>query len=381
MCCIYNTQKNRSFSLCLQFYKNANTKNSNVVRVAPRPKNPCAVAAVATNATAPTSATTTTIAAANNTSYSYNLANSFPATYSNSSTAIASSNYYPAHTSAAASGGCSTTATYPTFPINSINYTNYPTGQSNAQPPIPSLLHPPPPPPQLASGGGGGGILAKASAFNPFLARSRGCTKQSSMEKKFYSLKAIGIKKSPQFYSMRLNKCKRHHSFAAGAGTLQMQSTAAGSMPYASQKFKSLEQQPLYENLTDSIQIHESSSMQENVCGGGGGGIHLDERQCGEPSDERHSIYRSDSGISNSSYECVTPVPAPRTNPRKCSSAPPVYMNLPNMPKGSGRGGKSTNRHHGHHHHAKLSKGKSKIVVTGGAGAIHNYEVSCTQFE
>lgn len=189
----------------------------------------------------------------------------------------------------------------------------------------------------------------------------------SPSDKKFNSLKSIGMKKSPHFYSMRLNKCKRHQTFSNEPQKLLLVNNAnQNSMSYISQHQHQLSSlhpqkqysisenattsrgisstaatqhhqqqskqpislsklknynQPLYENLTDSIQIHESSTQNENSFASV-----LDEFNCEM---ERNSIYRSDSGISNSSYECITPVPAPRTNPKKYHSAP-VYVNLPN---------------------------------------------------
>lgn len=143
--------------------------------------------------------------------------------------------------------------------------------------------------------------VASSNSRNPFEKNER---KPNAMEKKFNSLKAIGTRKTPQFYSMRLNKCKRHQSLPKEPQKLLLINSKHKTGPPLGKS----QQQPLFEHLTDSIQIHE-----------------LDELQ-GER--ERSSIYRSDSGISNSSYECVTPVPAPRTNPRSCQSAP-VYMNLP----------------------------------------------------
>lgn len=194
------------------------------------------------------------------------------------------------------------------------------------------------------------------NACNPFLAKcsntnALNCDRRpSTMEKKFNSLKSIGVKKPPQFYSMRLNKCKRHQSFSNepqrlllinSANTNTMSYMADGHQPQStSQHVQKREHkqhgtiamlqncnQPLYENLTDSIQILETSAPNESSFASV-----LDDFNFVT---ERNSMYRSDSGISNSSYECVTPVPAPRTNPRKCRSAP-VYMNLPNQ-YGSGR--------------------------------------------
>lgn len=198
-------------------------------------------------------------------------------------------------------------------------------------------------------------------ACNPFLVKcsntnSLNCDRNppGPMEKKFNSLKSTGVKKTPQFYSMRLNKCKRHQSFSNEPQKLLLiNNTYTRSTPYMSEnqmpqstlqhmqkrhhqqhkqhgtiaKLKNCNQ-PLYENLTDSIQIHETSAPNESSFASV-----LDEFNF---ETERNSIYRSDSGISNSSYECITPVPAPRTNPRKCRSAP-VYMNLPNHCGGSAR--------------------------------------------
>lgn len=107
-------------------------------------------------------------------------------------------------------------------------------------------------------------------------------------------------------------------------------------MPYISQQFHTL---PYYENITDSIQIHETSIK---------GTDHSDTLNSNKEeyyvvstcNDQLHrnSLYRSDSGISNSSYDCTTPVPAPRPNSRKCLSVP-VYMNLPGKNGSCGQNG------------------------------------------
>lgn len=314
---IQNTIYKVRISFCPQFYTQVNTTNSNVVRVAPRPKNPAAAA-----------------------TYNYNLANSFP-----SNTPY---NIYPTNAS----------NIYPNFSVNSINYTNYPTSEKQSSASSSSLATKQQK--RISNDEApSNGILA--SALNPFLAG--GCSSKSDRktnEKKFNSLKSIGVKKAPQFYSMRANKCKRHHSLVGvnGSGNgdpQQLQiliesSASTHSMPYISQKLRPLEQ-PLYENLTDSIQIHESSLQSDRIA--------YDEANNGEfqcDPDERNSIYRSDSGISNSSYECITPVPAPRTHPRKNHSAP-VYMNLPNS---------SSKSQHKKHTKCDTATGR----------AFYNYEVS-----
>lgn len=345
-----------------------------MVRVAPRPKNPSAT-------------------------YNYNLANSFPAT-------TYSANFYPNNTN------------YPSYHVNSLNYpSNYPSNDI---------------PPSTVTGSsivvgsvGNNNVNTNNSniSYNPFLIKNTKAERKaiSAMEKKFNSLKSIGVKKSPQFYSMRLNKCKRHHSnngngnntifnsdghqiilangnIITGGNVAANTNTSTNSMPYISsttssshsnsngggkqhQQQQLFEQQPLYENLTDSIQIHESSLHNENSFLSSS--MHHDEYNC-EP--ERNSIYRSDSGISNSSYECITPVPAPRTNPRKCQSAP-VYMNLPNKhssssasyhqrsSNGGGRmSGKNSNKSSNHHHQVKHnSKCKNNSLQNG--GAFLSYEV------
>lgn len=319
--------------------------------MAPRPKNP-------------------------STTYNYNLANSFPATYS--------SNFYPTTTT---NNSTIINSNYPNFPINSINYTNYPVNPAAAST-VSSVAAT-----TATSGNLSSSVANATSAFNPFLAKTlNGGSKNKSerklnvVEKKFNSLKSIGVKKSPQFYSMRVNKCKRHASGGSDHLIMQQQqsSSAAHSMPYITQKLKTLEQQPLYENLTDSIQIHESTLHDETTFESG-----LDEFNNMEVNnDERHSIYRSDSGISNSSYECITPVPAPRTNPRKCQSAP-VYMNLPNKghgSRGSQKNGIKIGNYQGHHQVKHNSKCKSSSGSGSGGGggsgggsstggAFHNYEV------
>ncbi|GAB0099475.1 Immunoglobulin [Sergentomyia squamirostris] len=169
--------------------------------------------------------------------------------------------------------------------------------------------------------------MAVSTSLNPFLVKRENCQghmeQQRKPEKKFSSLKNLGIKKSPQFYSMRISKnCKRHNSFAAG----DAKKPPSFQPAYNNVHREKYEQQPLYENLTDSIQIHESSLQNESSFAN----VLLSDEFRGNYEGECTSIYRSDSGISNSSYECITPLPAPRTCPRTCQSAP-IYMNLPTM--------------------------------------------------
>lgn len=222
-----------------------------------------------------------------------------------------------------------------------------------------------------------------SSSFNPFLIKkttnknssisNNNCDTQNhpqmdgeslavavvASDKKYNSLKSNGIKKSPQFYSMRVNKCRRHHS-RGGNGDREERGDGnkLNTLPYIADVQGDLEQ-PVYENLTDSIQIHESSYGYEP---------------------ERMSIYRSDSGISNSSYDCITPVPAPRTVQRNCQSAP-VYMNVPNSSSHSKNG---YYHHHRGHHNVKCKQSvgggggggcSGASALQNGIGAFVNFEV------
>lgn len=162
---------------------------------------------------------------------------------------------------------------------------------------------------------------------------------------KFNSLKMINARKTPQFYSLRLNKCKRHQSLANATTYGGMQQkllviNTNATLPHLRKQQQqhhhsnklihtetgtlekinrfSQQQQPLYENLVNST-LEQNDNVISNVM------TTFDEYS--RDLNDANSIYRSDSGISNSSYE-LTPVPAPRNNPRNCQSVP-VYMNLP----------------------------------------------------
>lgn len=352
-------------NIYFQLISHANSTHGNVVRVAPRPK-------ISTATSTPT--------------YSYNLANSFPS-------ATFSANFHP-------------NSSFTNFTsVNSRNYPNCSNGPATAVATTPMVAGP-----LKLTSSASMRSTNNAIAFNPFLAKCSNTSALDSdrssgpMDKKFNSLKSNGAKKTPHFYSMRLNKCKRHQSFSKEPQKLLLiNSTNASTMacrsdstPQHMQKRHHKQQvgtivqlkdcaQPLYENLTDSIQIHESFAPNESSFASVLDDFNFEM--------ERNSIYRSDSGISNSSYECITPVPAPRTNPRKCRSAP-VYMNLPNQ-YGSGRlvvgvSGKYASKGKGGCRFAKTNKCKSSTSTSvnatnpsqnaqmADASALFNYEVCPT---
>lgn len=242
------------------------------------------------------------------------------------------------------------------FPIQSFNYINY---QSQ---PIPNTLtydnkH------HQSSG-------ATNSRTNPFLVKGG---LNLSSDKKFNTLtKSLAVRRSPQFYSMR--KCKRHHSYNGP----MLNNSGSTAISASQNKLNSSlidYEQPLYENLTDSIQIHEatlpnndattdpnlalirfnnnsnSNTYHDSDTNSSGNNTNSNNNNNNNSSSnkdqlsyissnkERMSIHRSDSGISNSSYEYL-PQPAPRVNTSggksknrnggaASHSNVPVYMNLP----------------------------------------------------
>lgn len=233
------------------------------------------------------------------------------------------------------------------FPIQSFNYINY---QSQ---PIPNTLsydskHQNP--------------STANSRTNPFLVKG---SLNKCSDKKFNTLtKSLAVRKSPQFYSMR--KCKRHHSYNGP----MLNNPGIGAISASQSKLNSSlidYEQPLYENLTDSIQIHEAtlpnndttadpnlslirfnnnSTYHDSDTNSSGNNTNSNNNHSNSNKDqlsyissnkERMSIHRSDSGISNSSYEYL-PQPAPRVNSSggkskrngtTYNSNVPVYMNLP----------------------------------------------------
>lgn len=354
---------------CLQLNFNTNM-NSNVVRVAPRPKNP------------------STYQLNNNTSNNYKFitTSGTNATSANVATAPPNSQSSPSstnnfYTAASNNNNFSNFVSYPNY-MNSnkmlmgncgpiLNHCNGVSGINGVG--------------GVGVGVSSGGFISNSennskfftnlnshhnnnkttsSSYNPFLIKkninnNNNCDTQNhtpqmnsenlavavvASDKKYNSLKSNGIKKSPQFYSMRVNKCRRHHSRGGSGsrderGDCTSDGNKSNTLPYIADVHDGDLEQPVYENLTDSIQIHESSYGYEP---------------------ERMSIYRSDSGISNSSYDCITPVPAPRTAQRNCQSAP-VYMNVPNSSSHSKNG-------YYHHHHRGHHNSKCKQNVVGGGG-------------
>ncbi|XP_065362557.1 box A-binding factor-like [Calliphora vicina] len=155
------------------------------------------------------------------------------------------------------------------------------------------------------------------------------------------------------------NKCKRHHSFAGGSlGDIDPK----GPVRNPHMNFYD---PPAYENVNDAVQVHNAAvsdmelpeglngsaqtatvllhPLPYGIAGGSQGPKKKHHQRQHQPKEdlnliepERLSIYRSDSGISNSSYECVTPMPSNTQTPG--STPPPGKMprtpKTPKTPKG-----------------------------------------------
>lgn len=350
-----------------------------MVRVAPRQKSTTSATTSPTTITS----TATTISSTNQSpsivsglaapTYCYNLAHSFPASNPSHNTTITNTNN-PLHTSYPHFVHMNQSNASGTGTLNASSHSSYQPGvggaidlndslksTASAMMPNPflakrpkSLNHcrrdrplivrpapsspPPPPPPALP-----------ASAPHPYntltLPYSRSMAMHCTMDKKFNSLKTSTARKKPEFYSLRVSKCRRHHSLANPTYDMQQKLLVINNtlLPYAKRfnqatatanhsdseheqhkhhhqlqspaiRHSRFNCQPLYENLVNSVH-----NVDPNVASA------YDEYYC--DANDANSMYRSDSGISNSSFE-LTPIPAPRNNPRNCQSAP-VYVNLP----------------------------------------------------
>lgn len=357
------------------------------MRVAPRQKNATSSPANATSAAPPTT-------------YCYNLAHSFPSTNSNSTNTATNLSTYPnfLHINSSNNGNSATTTALANHfsssqvpaecnnvvdndPIKSSLALNNPflakRPKSLNQPvkrnlarPTPPPPPPPPLPPQPSSSSSSSHTVSFSSLSMP---RTKSIAMHCTTgDKKFNSLKSSSVRKAPQFYSLRLNKCRRHQALTNPTYNTQqkllvinnaslpyLQSSKilhhSDSEPESTSVFRKLtfNQQPLYENLVNA-------SLEQ------GGTTVLDEFYC--EGNDANSIYRSDSGISNSSYE-LTPVPAPRNNPRNCQSAP-VYMNLPKYASVCGTNSKYRNEN-------SIVTPNSKL---GFATTAFNYEVRLLLF-
>ncbi|XP_049546887.1 hemicentin-1 isoform X1 [Anopheles darlingi] len=110
---------------------------------------------------------------------------------------------------------------------------------------------------------------------------------------------------------------------------------------------------PLYENLTDSIQIHESSTPTGTL---GTPGIHQQQQQQQQHHQHqdryrvslkkpgRKSSSRSNSAVSNSYYDCIKPIPAPRH--RKYASTNSLVSKAVVTPQAPGQLGQPLHHHH-----------------------------------
>lgn len=395
-------QKNPiELKIVLQFYSQANSTHGNVVRVAPRQKNtPQTTSSVAA------ATSTSTIISSPSVSYCYNLAHSFPSTNSNNTSTMSNLSTYPIFLQINDQNNGNMVPTSPMITSNhkpidctdiiengsSIKSTAITTAAQNPflakrSKPLNHLRYdrhfrpPPPPPPSQQTQE----ILTALSIPN-----ARSLAMHCTMDKKFNSLKSISARKTPQFYSLRLNKCKRHQSLANPTYDIQQKLLVINNttLPYSSKQLNqknastiqgqahhsdsehephslspairkpirfNQQQQPLYENLLNS-------ALEHNKNGSIAISTNFDEFYC--DANDANSIYRSDSGISNSSYE-LTPRPAPRNNPRNCQSAP-VYVNLP----------KYTTFHSGNRINSTSNK---KIGCVSTATTAFNYEV-CFHF-
>lgn len=238
-----------------------------------------------------------------------------------------------------------TPSCFPTHPYNYINYQqrdNNNTSNSNSTP--------------IGGGGAGTKPPSSLSSYNT-ASQSTMLTNQSNMSSlsnsqdssnnnNNFNCKTAERKKlgnattTTQHLLLDNSDTVSTHSFSSGK-SLKRPPPPSGC---ADKKLIDLETvTPLYENLTDSIQIHESP-MGGGAAAGIGNKFSIDQERykISLSRKPRRSNARSNSAVSNSYYDCIKPIPAPRH--RKYASTnslltkniqmyanklDPIYMNLP----------------------------------------------------
>ncbi|KAL1401074.1 hypothetical protein pipiens_006909 [Culex pipiens pipiens] len=235
-----------------------------------------------------------------------------------------------------------TPSCFPTHPYNYINYQqrdNNNTSNSNSTP--------------IGGGGAGTKPPSSLSSYNT-ASQSTMLTNQSNMSSlsnsqdssnnnNNFNCKTAERKKlgtattTTQHLLLDNSDTVSTHSFSSGK-SLKRPPPPSGC---ADKKLIDLETvTPLYENLTDSIQIHESPMG--GAAAGNKFSIDQERYKISLSRKPRRSNARSNSAVSNSYYDCIKPIPAPRH--RKYASTnslltkniqmyanklDPIYMNLP----------------------------------------------------
>ncbi|XP_052564933.1 hemicentin-1 isoform X2 [Culex pipiens pallens] len=235
-----------------------------------------------------------------------------------------------------------TPSCFPTHPYNYINYQqrdNNNTSNSNSTP--------------IGGGGAGTKPPSSLSSYNT-ASQSTMLTNQSNMSSlsnsqdssnnnNNFNCKTAERKKlgtattTTQHLLLDNSDTVSTHSFSSGK-SLKRPPPPSGCVD---KKLIDLETvTPLYENLTDSIQIHESPMG--GAAAGNKFSIDQERYKISLSRKPRRSNARSNSAVSNSYYDCIKPIPAPRH--RKYASTnslltkniqmyanklDPIYMNLP----------------------------------------------------
>ncbi|XP_055597510.1 hemicentin-1-like isoform X2 [Uranotaenia lowii] len=226
------------------------------------------------------------------------------------------------------------------FPTHPYNYINYQQRDSNG-----TLKHPPNS--DLSSYNTSQSTMLTNQSNMSSLSNSQDSPSINNSNTNPYLSKTAERKKpSAQLQQLLLDNSDSLSTHSFSSGKSLKRPPVGNSIAGENKKLIDLETvTPLYENLTDSIQIHESPMSGSATTGGIGSKFALDNHERYKISlgrKSRKSSSRSNSAVSNSYYDCIKPIPAPRH--RKYASTnsliskniqmyskqlDPIYMNLP----------------------------------------------------